>query len=73
MEHAVKPIIWENSRYEDGEPFDNLICGNCETLFLDGIEWEDLHDDEKIKKISGKIEITEFAYCPKCGTKIGWM
>lgn len=68
----VKPKIWENSRYEDGEPIDNIICGNCEVLFIGNIDWEDLSDDEKIKKIVSNTDIDDFSYCPNCGQKIDW-
>jgi hypothetical protein len=68
----VKPEIRERTKYLDGEPYDIVVCKKCGALFIDNIEWEDLYDDEKLEKVSKKIETSEFVYCPKCGQRLDW-
>lgn len=72
FEPAIKPKIIEMTRYEDGEPFDNIACGECGCLLIEGMEWEDLLDDEKIRKFVEGTDIEEFRYCMECGVALDW-
>ena len=64
--------VQEGTNYTDGEPYNILTCTECDCEISDAFEWEDIDDDEKIKKFAEGIEIEYFQFCIKCGQKLDW-